>query len=355
MNVSKLWSRKLRDLTTCCRRAERYQNATYKSAVCTDFTKPLEIVDDGKTFDPSTLGKHEVSVAIKACGINYADILQCKGLYQEAASPPFVPGMEISGEVLAVGGQVKTVKINDKVFGVLKSGGGFSEHTVIPEMALKKLPNTVSFEVAASSVINYGTSRMALEKANLQKGETLFVTGAAGSTGLSAVDIGSQLGATVIGSCSSQSKAEVIKSKGASHVIDYSTEDVPARLKELTNGKGPNVVYDTVGGDLFLTCLKSLAHEGRILTIGYTSGKIPSIPANLVLLKSCSVMGVYWGDYSRKNYPLFSKSVDDCIKAISDGENSPHIGTVLPLSQINEAFKIIVKRQNIGKVVISMD
>ncbi|XP_060081889.1 quinone oxidoreductase-like protein 2 homolog isoform X2 [Ylistrum balloti] len=330
------------------------QKATYMSAVCTDFSKPLEIIDDGKTLDPSSLGENEVSVAIKACGINYADLLQCKGLYQEVNQPPFVPGMEISGEVMAVGSNVKTLKTSDRVFALLKSGG-FSNHCIIPEMVLRKVPESISYEVAAGSVVNYATSRLALEKANLKMGETLFVTGAGGSTGLSAVDIGAQLGAKVIGSCGSLKKADVIRSKGASHIIDYNTEDVRSRLKELTDGKGPNVVFDTVGGDLFLTCLKSLAHEGRILTIGYTSGKIPSIPANLLLVKSCSVTGVYWGDYSRKNYPVFSKSIDDCVEAIAAGHNSPHIGDILPLSEINNAFKMIFKRQNIGKVVVKMD
>ncbi|OWF56747.1 quinone oxidoreductase-like protein 2 homolog isoform X2 [Mizuhopecten yessoensis] len=351
-----MWS-KCRYLAISCRRVQHFQRATYKSAVCTDFSKPLEIIDDGKTFDPSSLGQNEVSVAVKACGVNFSDIMQCKGTYQVVNHPPFVPGVEFAGEVLAVGDKVKRLKKKDRVFGLVKSGS-FCQHCVMPEhTVLRTFPDSVSYEVAAASIVSYGTSLMALtRKARLQEGETLFVTGAAGSTGLAAVEIGSKLlKAKVIGSCGGQNKADIVKSKGASHVIDYNTEDVRGRLKELTNGKGPDVVFDTVGGDLFLECLKSLAHEGRILTIGYTSGKIPNIPANYLLIKSVSAIGLYWGDYGTKNSPVFSESIDRCVDGLVSGDFSPHVGAVLPLSEINKAFDMISKRQNIGKVVVTMD
>ncbi|KAK6176700.1 hypothetical protein SNE40_014950 [Patella caerulea] len=325
----------------------------YKAAVCVDYQKPVEIQE--KTL-PTKLEKGQVLVAVESAGINFSDILTCKGLYQIKPPLPFIAGQEISGYVEDVGEGVQNVKKGDKVFGLAFTNGGFAEYCVTNSVGLVKLPSNLSSVQASSTIVSYGTAMMALgRRAQLQKGETVLITAAAGATGLAAVDIASHVfGAKVIGLCGGVEKCNLVKARGATHVIDYNVEDVRARVKELTKGRGVNVVMDQVGGDLFIQCLKSIAEEGRILTVGYASGKIPNIPANLLLLKSCTVMGLFWGNYSKTKPDIFQQSIVDVLTAINKGQLNPHVGATFPLSEINEAFKYVEARKSTGKVALTM-
>ncbi|ESP01155.1 hypothetical protein LOTGIDRAFT_139855 [Lottia gigantea] len=328
------------------------EKTTYKAAVCFDYKKPLVIQEKKK---PTRLSKGQVLVAIEAAGINFSDILMCKGLYQVKPPLPFTAGSEICGYVEDIGESVSNVQKGDKVIGILSNYGGFAEYGVFHKSTLFKLPEALSTVQGAGTIISYGTAMMALgRRAQLQKGETVLITAAAGATGLAAVDIASHVfGAKVIGLCGSEKKCHLIKERGVSHAIDYNTEDVRGRIKEITGGKGVNVVMDQVGGDIFLQCLKSVAEEGRILTVGYASGTIPNIPANLLLLKSCTVMGLFWGNYSQTNPSAFTQSILDVTRAINHGDIYPHVGATFSLSQINAGFSYVENRKSTGKVIIT--
>ncbi|CAG2193619.1 Quinone oxidoreductase-like protein 2,Quinone oxidoreductase-like protein 2 homolog [Mytilus edulis] len=349
----------------------------FTAAVCTEICKPLEFQqkkDHGLSpFDD------EVLLSVKYCGINFADILVCQGKYQSSIPVPFTPGTEVTGIIQEVGKNVKTLKKGDKVVSLIMTGG-FSTHCIAPEIFTWKLPSSVDLRAGAGLVVNYGTAYLALtRKANLQQGESVLVTAAAGGTGLAAVEIASKVFKSK--SCSGNSTDEDVdtyssyiltksgdmlpvsgpekgkgqRSKGATDVIDYKQEKLRNRIKDITGGDGVDVVFDPVGGDMFLDCVKSMAREGRILTIGYASGKIPSIPANLLLLKSGSAMGLFWGEYRIMNTPVFLKSIEDVLEQTRLGNITPHIGKEFPLNKINEAFQYVMGRGSTGKVVISMD
>ncbi|XP_071133615.1 quinone oxidoreductase-like protein 2 isoform X1 [Mytilus edulis] len=327
----------------------------FTAAVCTEICKPLEFhqkKDHGLSpFDD------EVLLSVKYCGINFADILVCQGKYQSSIPVPFTPGTEVTGIIQEVGKNVKTLKKGDKVVSLIMTGG-FSTHCIAPEIFTWKLPSSVDLRAGAGLVVNYGTAYLALtRKANLQQGESVLVTAAAGGTGLAAVEIASKVFKSkhVIAACGGPEKGIIAKSKGATDVIDYKQEKLRNRIKDITGGDGVDVVFDPVGGDMFLDCVKSMAREGRILTIGYASGKIPSIPANLLLLKSGSAMGLFWGEYRIMNTPVFLKSIEDVLEQTRLGNITPHIGKEFPLNKINEAFQYVMGRGSTGKVVISMD
>lgn len=298
----------------------------------------------------------EIVVSVKSCGINFADILICAGKYQVKVNPPFVAGVDFSGDVISVGSNVKTVAEGDRIVAMSNDGGGFGTRCKIDHRNVWKIPDSMDYKTASSFLISYATGLLALSrKACLKAGETVLVTAAAGGTGLAAVDIAANVfGAKVIGACGGEEKCELVKQKGAQYTIDYKKENIRDRIKEITEGKGINVVFDPVGGDLFIDCLKSLSYEGRILTIGYATGKIPQIPANLVLLKSASVIGAWFGEYKQQNKEVFNETINDVIRLYAEGKINPHIGQIFPLSQINEAFGYVLSRKSTGKVIVTM-
>ncbi|XP_002730540.2 quinone oxidoreductase-like protein 2 homolog [Saccoglossus kowalevskii] len=314
-----------------------------RAAVCEEYNKPLVIRNIPRV---EKLGSGLIRVAVKCVGVNFADILSCKGQYQKKLSPPFVPGLEISGEVSEVADNVTTFKKGDRVFGAAISDG-FSEEVIAHPQGLWHIPANATFTQAATLVVSYGTAMLALEqRAHIQPGETVLVTAAAGAVGLAAVDIAKNVyNAKVIGAAGGPEKCALLKRKGADHVIDYTKESIREKVKEFTGGKGVNIAFDNVGGTSFTECLKSLAWDGRILVVGFAGGNIPKIPANLLLLKNASAIGVYWGDHLHHNPGALRKSVTDVLDHFEDGKITPTISETFPLEKINEAFEYITSRK----------
>lgn len=326
---------------------------TYRAAVCQSLKKPLVIQDLPIAKE---LKNGQVRVEVKYCGINFADLLMSMGMYQEKPPLPAVFGAEFSGKVVEVGDDVKNIAEGDHVLGVSVAGGGFAEECVINSQFLWKVPKSLDLHNVAALAVSYGTAFVSLtRRANVQEGETVLVTAAAGGVGMAAVDIASNvLKAKVIGAAGGEAKTKLVLEQGAFSVIDYKTESIKEKVKELTNGKGVDVVVESVGGDTMIDCLKSLAWEGKLVVVGFASGDIPKIPANLLLVKNCSAVGVYWGGHFRKKPEVLRDSINQVLTLAEEGKIHPHISKVFPLAQINQAFKFILDRQSTGKVLIDM-
>ncbi|XP_041348867.1 quinone oxidoreductase-like protein 2 homolog [Gigantopelta aegis] len=325
-----------------------------RAAVCFQLGKPLEIKQISVSDKP---GRGQVLINVHAVGVNFSDILACQGKYQVKAELPFVPGYEVAGEVAGVGEDVHMFKRGDSVLAVSTDGiGAFSDSFITDQKLVHPVPEGVSKTKAAATLVSYATALVGLtRKAAVKPGETVVVTAAAGSTGLATVDLAAHsLGAKVIGVCGGSEKTALVLERGAHFAVDYKCENVRDRLKDLTKGKGVNVVIDHVGGDLFMQCLKSLAPEGRLVTVGYASGKIPDIPANLLLLKQCSVIGLFWGQTAVTNPPVFFQSMAQVLAALKDKKIDPYCGKTFPLEQINEAFDYVLQGKSMGKVIIEL-
>lgn len=313
----------------------------------------LDTLDLEEVDDP-VLKTGEVRMAVKACGINFADVLMVKGQYQEKPPLPFTPGFEAVGEVVEVGEGCERLKVGDRIMGLIQNGG-LAEQATLPETLAIPIPDGIDWTAAAAFPTAYGTSHAALKhRANLQPGETLVVHGAAGGVGLTAVEIGKIMGARVIATASTPEKLEVARSKGADELIDYSKEDVRQRIKDLTDGKGADVIYDPVGGKAFEASLRAINFEGRILVIGFASGDIPTIPANIVLVKNIAVIGLYWGSYSWKKPEVLMASLTELLGWLGDGKIKPHVSETHPLADASKALKALAERRSTGKVVVTM-
>ncbi|XP_059840870.1 quinone oxidoreductase-like protein 2 isoform X2 [Hypanus sabinus] len=302
---------------------------SYLAVQCTDLKRPLEI----QRLPSVALKPTEVRVDIHCCGVNFADILICRGLYQHRPRLPFTPGMEFAGSVTEVG---------TNVTGVSK--------------VLWLIDETISFEMASVLPVSYGTAILALQhRANTQPGETVLVTAAAGAAGLAAVDIASRiLNAKVIAAAGTDEKSELALQRGAVAAINYTTQSLKEEVKKLTGNKGVDVVFDAVGGDVFKEAFSSLSWEGRIVVVGFAGGNISTIPANQLLLKNVTAMGVFWGKYKDQHYPVFSRSITSAIQFCKEGRISPYIGSVFKMQQVNEAFQHVLQRKSIGKVILNM-
>ena len=294
----------------------------------------------------------QVRIRVRACGVNFADSLITRGQYQKQPQPPFSPGFEVSGEVLELGAGVTGIAPGDRVIAITPHGG-YAEQVVADSKRCVPMPAAMSWEHGAAFPVVFGTSHVALShRARLRAGETLVVHGASGGVGLTAVAIGKQLGATVIATASSAGKLQVAGKHGADHLIDSSQEDVRARIKELTDGRGADVVYDPVGGELFTASLRSIAFEGRILVIGFAGGSVPQIPANHLLVKNVDVIGVNWPAYADLHPQVITGSFQTLIQWYLEGAIKPHVSATYPLKQAVEALDQVVARKSTGKVVI---
>jgi NADPH2:quinone reductase len=315
-----------------------------------ELTGPAALRDD--EVPELTASAGHVLIDVKAVGVNFPDILQTRGLYQFKPNPPFSPGGEVAGVVKAVGGGVTTVKPGDRVAATMIYGA-YAEQVVVPEPACVKLPDAVSFEVGAATLLTYATTYHALvDRAALKPKETLLVLGAAGGVGIAAVELGALLGARVIAAASSADKLAFCREHGASEGIDYSHEDLKDRVKALTGGNGCNVIYDPVGGALAEPALRGIAWEGRYLVVGFAAGDIPKIPLNLVLLKGCQIVGVFWGSFVMRE-PLKNRAHSDQIfQWVAEGKLKPAIDVTLPFTQASDALARLEKRQVKGKVVL---
>ncbi|WP_170758603.1 NADPH:quinone oxidoreductase family protein [Ruegeria lacuscaerulensis] len=291
----------------------------------------------------------QVRVAIKACGLNFADLLMQKGTYQDTPSAPFTQGMEIAGVVDETGPGTTHLKPGDRV-AVYSGQGGLAEYGAFDANRAIRLPDSVSFEDAAAIQIAYGTSHIALDhRARLQPEETLLVTGAAGGVGLTAVEIGKLMGATVIAQARGAEKLAVTQKAGADHLIDAS-EDLRARVKDLG---GADVVYDAIGGDVFKAAFRATNPEGRLLPIGFAGGDVPQIPANHLLVKNLTVIGLYIGGYLTFRPQVVQDSFNTLFQWCAEGRIKPHISHTLPLSEAEKGLQLLRDRKATGKVVIT--
>ncbi len=302
-------------------------------------------------IDPPAPGPGEIAVRIAACGLNFADLLMIDGAYQDTPEPPFTLGMEVAGVVEAVGADVTTPAPGTRV-AVFGGQGGLAEHGVFPANRAVTLPDDMSFEDAAAFQIAYGTSHVALaHRARLQPGETLLVLGAAGGVGLTAVEIGRLMGARVIACARGAARLEAAQFAGASHLIDAATEDIKQVVRDLG---GADVVYDPVGGDQFTAAFRACKPEARLLTIGFASGDVPKIPANHLLVKNLTVMGLYWGGYLTFHPEVVTESLATLFDWYADGKLVPHISHEVPLARAAEGLALLRARAATGKVVVTM-
>ncbi len=296
-------------------------------------------------------GKGEVRVRIAACGLNFADLLMIDGTYQDTPPTPFTLGMEIAGTVDGIGTEVTGLAVGTRVAAV-PGHGGLADYACVAANRCVTLPDSMSFDQAAGFQIAYGTSHLALgHRARLLSGETLLVLGAAGGVGLTAVEIGHRMGARVIASARGATRLEVARAAGADHLIDSDAPDLRGQLKALG---GVDVVYDAVGGPAFLDALRATRPEGRLLTIGYAGGEVPQIPANLLLVKNISVIGLYWGGYLSFRPEALTQSLATLLGWFRDGGLHPHVSHVLPLDRAADGLQLLRARSATGKVVISL-
>ena len=303
-----------------------------------------------------TCGRGEVLVDVKAAGVNFPDVLLTRGKYQFKPTPPFVPGGEAAGVVRAVGEGVTTLSPGDRVACTMVHGA-FAERVVVPELAAVKLPEAVSFEVGAATLLTYATTLHALEDrarlgARADRRETLLVLGAAGGVGLAAVQLGKRMGARVLAAASTEAKVAACLEAGAEAGIVYGREDLKERVKALTGGEGADVVYDPVGGPLSEAALRATAWEGRYLVVGFAAGEIPKIPLNLVLLKGCSVVGVFWGAFAAREPAKNREHAARLLAWVAEGTLAPRIDAVLPFAEATAALARLEGRQVRGKVVL---
>ena len=293
----------------------------------------------------------ELLVDVKAAGVNFPDLLITQGRYQFKPPPPFVPGGEVAGVVRAVGAGVTGFSPGDRVAATMLFGA-FAERVTVPAVSAARLPDGVSFEVGAAVLLTYATTIHALvDRAALRPGETLLVLGAAGGVGTSAVEIGKCLGAKVIAAASSEAKLTFCREHGADATIDYSREDLKERAKALSGG-GVDVIYDPVGGDFTEPAMRAIAWEGRYLIVGFAAGPIPKIPANLILLKSCQIVGVFWGAFAQREPARNGANVERLLGWLAEGKIHPHLDAVLPFDRAADALERLARREVKGKLVL---
>ena len=272
--------------------------------------------------------------------------------YQFKADLPYIPGGEVAGTVTAIGADVTGIEVGERVVSGLGAVGGYAEFAVAKENAVRKLPDGVGFAESTGLLYAHGTTYYGLkERADLQPGESLLVLGAGGHVGLSAVEIGKLMGARVIAAASSEEKLDLCRERGADETINYSEESLKDRAKELTNGEGVNVIYDVVGGDYAEQALRAIAWEGRFLVIGFTAG-IPAIPLNLTLLKSCQIVGVFYGAMTSRDPKLANEIAEDLLGWVANGDLKPHISATYGLDGAAGALRNLMDRKSVGKIVI---
>jgi NADPH2:quinone reductase len=326
---------------------------TMKALLCTAWGGP-EALGIGELPSPSP-GSGDILVGIRACGLNFADTLMIQGKYQERPDFPFSPGLEIAGEVLETGSGVDDFAPGDRVI-ALCGHGGLAERVVVASGNAVHLPQGMDFVTAAGFAVVYGTAHVGLERrARLQPGEVLLVHGAAGGVGLAAVEVGRRMGATVIATASSEEKLALAKAHGAQHGINYREENFRDRVKALTDGRGADVIFDPVGGEVFDQSIRCINWEGRLLVIGFASGTIPDLPVNLTLVKNMSVVGVYWGAYRKRDSAVLQQSWQQLLEWFAEGALSPHISATYPLAQTPAALTSLMERRATGKVVVTID
>jgi len=322
-----------------------------KAVLCKQYGPPESLVIEEL---PSPVpGPGEVVVSVKAASVNFPDFLIIQNKYQFKPPLPFSPGSELAGVVKEVGAGVTNVRQGERVI-AFTTYGAFAEEVKTEAVRLLPLPEKMDFVTGAAFLLTYATSDHALrDRGALKAGETVLVLGAAGGVGLAAIEIGKALGARVIACASSDDKLAVCREHGADAGINYATEDLRERVKALTEGRGIDVVYDAVGGPYTEPAFRSLAWRGRLLVVGFAAGEIPKLPLNLALLKGASVVGVFWGDFARREPKAFAESVRQLTRWHAEGRLRPHVSQTLPLERAAEAIQLLASRRAKGKIVLT--
>ncbi|MDB5948197.1 MAG: NADPH:quinone oxidoreductase [Massilia sp.] len=297
-------------------------------------------------------GPGQVVIDVKAAGVNFPDVLIIQGKYQVRPELPFTPGGEISGVISAVGADVAGLNVGDKVI-AFTGQGGFAQQVVAPAQAVMPMPPGMDFDLAAAITLTYGTSHHAIaDRAALMPGETMLVLGAAGGVGLAAVEIGKALGARVIAAASSDDKLAVCRQHGADATINYTTEDLREAIKAATGGKGPDVIYDPVGGAYTEAAFRAIGWRGRYLVVGFANGEIPKLPLNLMLLKGASLVGVFWGEFAKREPKANLAAMRQLLGWLAEGKIRPRISARYALDDTARALEDMAARRVTGKVVI---
>ena len=323
-----------------------------RAVLCKAYGPPDTLVVE--EIAPLVAAPGEVVIAVKAASVNFPDVLIIENKYQLKPPLPFSPGSEVAGVVKAVGDGVTHLNAGDRVMAIV-GYGAFAEEVKTEARRALPLPAGMDFDSAAAFGLTYATSDHALtDRGALQAGETLLVLGAAGGVGLAAIEIGKILGARVIACASTDEKLAVCRDHGADETINYVGEDLRERIKTLTGGAGPNVVYDPVGGSYTELALRSIAWRGRLLVVGFAAGDIPKIPLNLTLLKGCAIVGVFWGDFTRREPLKFAESMERLGRWYAEGRLRPLISDRLPLARAADALKKMAKREVVGKIVLTV-
>ena len=321
-----------------------------KAVLCKAWGPPQSLVVE-EIADPQP-GPGEVVVAVKAAGLNFLDTLIIEGKYQSKPERPFSPGAEISGVVSSLGRHVSGLAEGDRVMAYL-AWGGCREKVVVAADKLVPLPDAIGFEAAAGLTVTYGTTIHALrDRAHMKPGETLVVLGASGGVGQAAIEVGKVMGARVIACASSDEKLAFCRRLGADETVNYAEQDLKLALRELTGGKGVDVVYDPVGGELTEPALRALGWNGRLLVIGFAAGEIPRIPLNLVLLKGCQIVGVFWGEHARRETERQRTNMAAILNWCASGKITPHIHRTYALEETPAALQAIARREVMGKAIV---
>jgi NADPH:quinone reductase len=323
-----------------------------RAVVCNAFTGP-EHLSIGEIEAPKPKSD-EILIDVHAASVSFMDHLLVSGLYQMRPPTPFAPGTEAAGTVVAIGSKVTRFQPGDRV-ACGNWTGGYAERMVAKEWKSVRLPDGVSFETAATVWHNYGTAYYALaERARAKNDETVFITGAAGGVGLAAVDLARHLGLRVIAGIGSNDKADIVRRYGASDVINYRSEDLRERIKSVTSGEGVDICFDNIGGAIFDQMTRLMKWDGRLMPIGFTSGQIPSVPMNLLLLKNYSIIGVFAGAWAEKFPEQAVRANDTLAQWLAEGKIRPHIDRVLPLEQVKEAMRAVADRTVQGRIVLKI-
>jgi NADPH2:quinone reductase len=322
-----------------------------KAVLCKELGPPEKlVVEEVPSLAP---GKGQVVVGVKAAGVNFPDTLIIQGKYQFKAEPPFSPGGEVAGVVKALGEGVTGVRVGARVI-ASSTYGGFAEEMAVEAERLVPMPDAMDYVPASAFILTYGTSYHALkDRAQLKAGETLLVLGASGGVGIAAIQLGKAMGARVIAAASSETKLAVCKDNGADELIDYAADDLRTRVKAITAGRGVDVVYDPVGGPYSEPALRDMAWNGRFLVVGFAAGEIPKVPLNLVLLKGCAIVGVFWGAFTRTEPQRNRRNNEELMQLYLDGKVKPHIHATYPLTEAAKALNEVLYKRVSGKVVLT--
>lgn len=324
-----------------------------KAVLCKEYGLPEDLVIE--EVESPRADRGQVVIKVKACGVSFPDTLIIQGKYQFKPPMPFSPGGELAGIVQEVGPGVEQIKAGDHVI-AFTGWGGYAQEVVTEANRIIPMPDNMDFATAAIFIMTYGTSHYALkDRAHLKAGETLLVLGAAGGVGLAAVELGKVMGARVIAAASSDEKLSVCKRYGADEAINYTTEDLKDRIKELTGGNGVDVIYDPVGGKYAEPALRGMAWEGRYLVVGFADGEIPRIPLNLALLKGCSIVGVFWGSFTARDPERNQQHLQELLSWYSQGKIKPFISATYTLEQAPQALRAMIERKVKGKVALLIE